>query len=108
MHIIPRIAIASGILALFGAVQVASAQSGSELAQKKLCLACHTANEKKVGPAFKDVAKKYRGVPGAEAKLAAKIKQGSNGTWGQVPMPPQSALSDAEIKTLAAWVLSLP
>lgn len=74
MHIVPRIAIASGILALSGAAQVASAQSGSELAQKKSWL----------------------------------IKQGSNGARGRVPMPPQTALSDAEIKTLAAWVLSVP
>lgn len=108
MHIIPRIAIATGILAFFGAVQVVSAQSGSELAQKKFCLACHNMSQKKVGPAFNDVAKKYRAVPDAEAKLAGKIRQGSNGAWGQVPMPPQKALSDAEIKTLTAWVLSLP
>ena len=108
MHIVPRIAIASGIVALFGAAHVASAQSGSELAQKKLCMACHKLNEKSLGPSFKDVAKKYRGAAGAEATLAAKIRQGSKGAWGSVPMPPQSALSDAEGKTLAAWVLSVP
>lgn len=108
MHIVPRVVIASSILALFGSVHVASAQSGSKLAEKKLCMACHKMSEKSLGPAIKDIAKKYRGAANAEATLAAKIKQGGKGVWGSVPMPPQSTLSDAELKTLAAWVLSVP
>lgn len=107
MHIVPRIVIASGIVALFGAVHLAGAQPGDELAKKRFCLSCHNVDKKVVGPAFKDVAKKYHGTPEAEAKLVAKIKAGSKGTWGSAAMPPQSALSDADVKELAAWVLSL-
>jgi cytochrome c len=76
------------------------------LAQKKNCMACHAVEKKVVGPAYKDVAKKYAGQDVA-AKLAAKIKQGGSGVWGAIPMPANPQVSDAEAKQLAAWVLSL-
>jgi cytochrome c len=53
-----------------------------------------------VGPAYKDVAKKYAGDKGAEAKLIAKVKAGGSGVWGPVPMPPNAQVSDADVKTL--------
>lgn len=108
MHTTSRTAVAAGIVALFVVVHTASAQSGTELAKKRFCLSCHNVDKKVVGPAFKDVAKKYRGMPEAEAKLQAKIRQGSKGAWGSAAMPPQTALSDADVKALAAWVLSVP
>ncbi len=107
LRVASRTAIASALLALCAAAPAANAQSPAELAQKKSCLACHSVDAKKLGPAFKDVAAKYRGVPDAEAKLEAKIRQGGNGNWGKMPMPPQKGLSDGEVKTLATWVLSL-
>ena len=82
------------------------AQAQEELAKKHACLACHAIDKKLVGPAYKDVAAKYRGDPNAEAKLVDKVKKGSQGTWGQVPMPPNSFVSDADIKKLVTWVLS--
>jgi cytochrome c len=78
-----------------------------ELAQKNACTACHAVDKKLVGPAYKDVANKYRGDKTAQAKLEEKVKKGGVGVWGQVPMPPNSQVSDADIKTLVAWVLSL-
>ncbi len=108
MHTVSRIAIAAAIVALFGTAAAASAQSGADLAKKRFCLSCHGIDKKVVGPAFKDVSKKYHGTAEAEAKLQAKIRQGGKGAWGPAAMPPQTALGDADVKALAAWVLSLP
>ncbi len=74
------------------------------IANKSACLACHAVDKKLVGPAYKDVAAKYKGM--AVDKLAASIKAGGSGKWGPVPMPAQAALSDADAKVLAAWILA--
>jgi len=58
-----------------------------------------------VGPSFKEVAAKYSGDAGAPARLAQKIRQGGQGVWGQVPMPPNTGLSGEEARTVAAWIL---
>ena len=73
------------------------------LLKKHSCTACHGMDQKLVGPGFKQVAAKYAGRADAEAYLAGKIKSGGQGAWGPIPMPAQS-LSDAELKTLAAWL----
>ena len=85
----------------------AAASANEALATKSGCLACHAVDKKVVGPSYKEVAAKYRNDKDAEAKLAAKVKAGGTGVWGQVPMPPNSQVSDADIKTLVKWVLSL-
>ncbi|TDR72465.1 c-type cytochrome [Paludibacterium purpuratum] len=77
------------------------------MATKDGCFACHTIDTKLVGPAWKDVAKKYKGDKTAEAKLIAKVKNGGSGVWGQVPMPPNSMVSDADVKTLVKGILAL-
>lgn len=77
-----------------------------ELAQKNACMACHAVDKKLVGPAYADVAKKYAGQKDAEATLVANIKKGGSGKWGPVPMPAQVALSEADAKTLAKWILT--
>lgn len=83
------------------------ALASQELAQKNACLACHAIDKKLLGPAYSDVAKKYKGQKDAEATLVANIKKGGAGKWGQVPMPSQAALSEADAKTLAQWILGL-
>jgi len=88
---------------MFGAQAMAS----QELAQKNACLACHQVDKKVVGPAFKDVAAKYKGDKAAEAKLVEKVKKGGSGVWGTVPMPPNAQVKDADIKAIVHWVLSL-
>lgn len=80
--------------------------ASDDLAKAKNCTTCHSADKKIVGPSFKDIAAKRAAEKGAEAALAAKIKGGSKGEWGQVPMPPNAAVSDAEAATLAKWVLA--
>lgn len=93
------------ILVASGALVSAPAFADNALAQKNGCLACHAVDKKLVGPAYQDVAKKYAGQKDAVAALAASIKKGGSGKWGAIPMPPQAALSDADIKILATWIL---
>lgn len=100
-----RFAVAASVI--MGVSLTASAQSAEEkLAQSKNCLACHQVDKKLVGPAYKDIAAKYKGDAGAEAKLVKKVREGGTGVWGQIPMPPNPQVSEAEAKTLVAWILS--
>lgn len=92
-------------LALFSIAATGQAQANADLAKAKACMACHAVDKKLVGPAFKDVAAKYKGDSGAEAKLVTSITKGSTGKWGAMAMPP-NAVSDAEAATLAKWVLA--
>jgi len=85
----------------------AMADDAQALASKHACMACHQIDKKVVGPAYKDVAAKYKGDKTAEAKLVEKVKKGGSGVWGPVPMPPNAQVSDADIKTIVHWVLSL-
>jgi cytochrome c len=71
------------------------------------CQACHAASTKLVGPAFKDIAKKYAGDKTAEERLEKKVKSGGSGVWGTVPMPPAVGASDADVATVVHWILSL-
>jgi cytochrome c len=82
------------------------ALANEELAKKHACFACHTVDKKLVGPSYKDVAAKYRSDKDAVAKLAQKVKNGSQGVWGTIPMPPNSAVPEADINALVKWVLS--
>ena len=78
-----------------------------DLAKKSGCLACHTVETKLIGPAWKDVGKKYAGNKAAEKQLTDKVKKGGAGVWGAVPMPPNTAVKDTDIKTLVEFALSL-
>ncbi|CAG9168728.1 hypothetical protein LMG23992_01275 [Cupriavidus laharis] len=97
-----RILIAAAACALLPAAAYAS----PDLAASKACMACHSVDKKLVGPAFKDVAAKYKGSKDAAAQLASSILKGSSGKWGPVPMP-ANRVTDAEADTLAKWVLTL-
>ena len=97
---------ASMTMLSLGAVS-ASAEDQTALATKSGCLACHQIEMKVVGPAYKDVAAKYKGQEGAVDMLAAKVKAGGVGTWGQIPMPPNVNVSDEDIKKIVEWVLTL-
>lgn len=83
----------------------APAWANLALAQKNACTACHAVERKLVGPAYQEIAKRYAGQKDAEATLTKSIKAGGAGKWGPVPMPAQPALSEADAKTLAAWIL---
>ncbi len=100
---------AAGSLVMAGQASAAvDAKAAEALAQKSGCLACHSVQAKIIGPAYKDVAAKYKGDKGAEAKLIAKVKAGGSGVWGPMPMPANSPqVKDEDIKTVVEWVLSL-
>ena len=95
---------------VFGLTAAAAASvpatANEELAKKYACFACHTTDKKMVGPAYKEVAAKYRGDKDAAGKLAQKVKNGSQGVWGNVPMPPNSTVPDADVNALVKWILS--
>ncbi len=90
-----------------GLVFAGPAVADLQLAQKEGCLGCHTVDKKLVGPAWKDVAAKYKGDAGAQAKLEKKVREGGKGVWGDIVQPPNTTASDASIKTLVKFVLSL-
>jgi cytochrome c len=95
------------LFVLFAAAAVsAPVLADQALATSKNCMACHAVDKKLVGPAFKDVAKKYAGDKSAVDKLATKIIKGGSGVWGPVPMPANPQVSEAEAKKLAAWTLA--
>jgi cytochrome c len=95
-----------GVVAAIAA-GMAVAQSGADVVKAKGCLTCHAVDQKKVGPAYKDVAAKYRADKDAPKKLAEKVKKGSQGVWGNVPMPPNTNVPDADVNALVKWILSL-
>jgi cytochrome c len=93
------------LLTAVAAVAGSPAHANLALAQKNACTACHAVDKKIVGPSYQDVAKKYAGQKDAATALAASIRAGGSGKWGPVPMPAQAALSDADVKALATWIL---
>ena len=83
------------------------AQSAEDLIKKYGCAACHSNDKKIVGPAYVEVAAKYKGDAGAAAKLMEKVKKGGQGVWGPVPMPPNPSVPDADLKTIITYILAL-
>ncbi len=79
----------------------------AELAKRKGCLACHGVDRKIVGPAFREVAVRYKGRPEAAAQLVQKVKKGSSGAWGPIPMPPHPDLGEEDAATLVRWALGI-
>jgi cytochrome c len=99
MKILIPVALMAGLFAV-------TAQADEALAKKHNCLACHQMDKKTVGPAYKEVAAKYKGKDVA-AQLEQKVKKGGQGVWGPVPMPPNAAVPDADIKKLVDWILKM-
>ena len=99
-----RVLCATALVLATGSAFAQAVDPGAKLAQQKNCLACHAVDTKIVGPAYRDVAKKYAAQKDAAAMLVTKIIKGSSGAWGTMPMPPQ-AVSEAEAGQLVAWIL---
>jgi cytochrome c len=85
----------------------ALAVNPTDLAKSKNCFACHSVNNKVIGPAYKDVAAKYAGQKDAEDKLTQKVMKGGSGVWGTAPMPANTQVTPEEARTLVKWILSL-
>jgi cytochrome c len=93
------------LLATASIILSGTAHASADLAKTKNCMACHAIDKKVLGPGFKEVAAKYKGDKGADARLAAAIAKGSSGKWGAMAMPP-NAVSEAEALQLAKWVMA--
>ena len=77
-----------------------------EMATKNGCMACHGVNNKIVGPGYNEVVARYKDQADAESRLVAKVKNGGQGVWGSIPMPPNGHLKDEDLKTLVKWILA--
>ena len=77
-----------------------------DMATKSGCMACHGVNNKIVGPGYNEVVARYKDQADAESRLVAKVKNGGQGVWGSIPMPPNGHLKDEDLKTLVKWILS--
>ena len=100
--------LAGATLVAAGSASAALDNAAAEAMMKKDgCAACHSIDKKIVGPAYTEVAAKYKGDAGAAAKLEAKVKAGGAGVWGPVPMPPNPSVPEADIKALVGWILTL-
>jgi cytochrome c5 len=84
----------------------APAADVSALLQKNGCLACHALDKKVLGPSYREVAAKYASDKNAAAMLEKKVKAGGVGVWGQVPMPPNAAVSDADLQAMVNYILA--
>ena len=102
-----RIALAALATLTAALAFVGTAQANEALATKSGCTACHKVEGKLVGPAYKEVAAKYKGDKKAEAMLIDKVKKGGMGVWGPIPMPPNAAVKDEDVKILVKWILAL-
>jgi cytochrome c len=100
---IARFILATAVVA---AATTARAQSADELIKNYGCGGCHAADAKLIGPSYHDIAAKYRGDKGAEAKLAAKVKAGGSGVWGAIPMPPNPQVKDDDLKKIVTFILA--
>jgi len=91
------------------ALSTTPAHASEAIAKKARCVSCHAVDKKRVGPAYRDVAAKYRGDAGAPERLAAKVRAGGSGVWGQVPMLPHPVeqISDEDLHAVIGWVLAL-
>jgi cytochrome c551/c552 len=94
------------VAGLSASVSKSQEQGALSLAKQKNCLACHSIDKKLVGPAYNDVAKKYKDYPGIADALATKVMQGEGGVWGAARMP-ANRVTHEEAHELVAWTLSL-
>jgi cytochrome c len=101
-----RTAAASGV----GGTAVASVGPGvargpGTVARDAGCLACHGIGNRIVGPSFREVAERYQGDAGALEKVAGRVRNGAQGAWGAIPMPPQPQLSPEDTVAVVRWIL---
>ena len=94
-------------VALAAACIATPASAQEDLLKKHACTACHAVDKKLVGPSYKDVSAKYKGQKEALPRLSEKVKKGGVGVWGQVPMPPNPNVPDADVQAMVKYILSL-
>ena len=104
MNIHSLVILAAGLVVAGNAL----AEDGAALAKKHNCMMCHVISTNSTGPAFKNIAAKYKTDRDAQARLEMKVRSGGAGSWGKMPMPVTSkSVSDGDIKVIVQWILSL-
>jgi cytochrome c len=98
--------VATAAIGLIAQLATHSAFANPELIKAKNCTACHATDKKILGPSFKDVASKYGSDAKAVETLVARVKGGGSGVWGNIPMPANPQVTDAEAETLVKWILA--
>lgn len=99
----------SGLLLAASALTAHAAPDSADalsIVKKNNCLGCHAVSSQVVGPSYRDVAKKYQKDAAAPDKLFAKVRNGGAFVWGEIPMPPNPNISDADLHTVIAWILA--
>jgi cytochrome c len=94
------------VVACVPVARAADVPAGQVIASRNACMGCHAVDRKLVGPAFQQIAAKYKGDGEARAKLSRKVRDGGSGVWGVIPMPSHPSMSDADIRTVVDWVLA--
>lgn len=94
------------VLLALGVLSAGNASANEKLAQSSGCMTCHAMDRKTIGPAYKEIAAKYRSDKTAEANLVKKVKAGGSGVWGPTPMPPNAHVKEEDIKSLVHWILA--
>ena len=95
------------VAVLIGWMNMRDAHATADLTKKYNCVACHAEASKKVGPSYKDIAKKYAGRADATDYLAKKIRSGGSGVWGAMPMPPHPQVPESDARAMATYVLGI-
>lgn len=96
----------AALAASVGLAVAGGVQADEKLAQANGCMTCHQIDKKVLGPSYKDVAAKYKGDKAAQANLEKKVKAGGKGVWGDMVMPPNAHVKDADIAVIVKWILS--
>jgi cytochrome c len=105
-HVVPSVALLAALTLTAFAAQAGTAETEAAM-NKAGCMACHAKDKKMIGPAFKDIAVKYKGQADAATKLADKVRKGGSGVFGPVPMSPNGAdkISDKDLKEAVELIL---
>ena len=101
------IAIALGLSATGACGAELDNAAAQSLMKKHGCTACHEVDKKVVGPAFRDVAARYKDDKDAQTKLVNKVKKGGAHVWGEHAMPPNVLITDGEVRDIVSWILTL-
>nr|WP_246256961.1 c-type cytochrome [Pararobbsia alpina] len=99
-------AVGGAVVPMQSAQAAVNAAAAQAIYKANACASCHSATQKLIGPAYADIAAKYKNDPGAGARLEKVVKNGGSGVWGPIPMPSHPGMSDADIRTVVTWILA--
>ena len=97
----------SASVVTLGLMLAGTVHADEKIAQANGCMTCHQLEKKVLWPAYKEIATKYRSDKGAEAALVKKVKDGGKGVWGEMVMPPNAHVKDADIAAIVKWILAM-